>query len=111
VSPNAQIPSLTWAAFSILLLVFSVHWPSGGMLMDADGLRFQARTSVLMLAANLAISCFLAPRLGAAGPVIASTVSIVIFMAVPAFVRCQRILKREKLEGGSDARQLGEVVV
>jgi O-antigen/teichoic acid export membrane protein len=111
VSATPVIPPVTWAAFSALLLVFSLHWPSGGMLMDPAGLRFQAATSVLMVIANLALSCLLAPRIGAAGPILASTVSIIVFMAIPAFIRCQRILRREAREEGSHARELGAMAV
>ena len=81
-----------FAAFALLLVIHAAHYPSGMLLTDRDGLMFQARTCLLMLAINLPLSWVLAERIGAAGPVLASAGSVATCMAVPCFLRARQLV-------------------
>jgi O-antigen/teichoic acid export membrane protein len=81
------------ASFGVLLVVHATYYPTGMLLMDAPGLRLQAATSVAMAAVNVVLSVFLAKQLGAAGPIIASAVAIVLCMAVPGAIVSARRLR------------------
>lgn len=76
-----------FAAFGLLLVVQASWFPTGMLLSDRDGLRFQAVTHVVMMVINLAVSAVLAHRIGAAGPVIGSVVAMVIAVWIPGVWR------------------------
>ena len=72
---------LSWTtvvAFSLLMIFQSLKYPLGMYLNDASGLRFQTYILLGTLPINLALSYALAIRFGAPGPVIGSTVAIVL---------------------------------
>jgi O-antigen/teichoic acid export membrane protein len=73
----------TMAAFGALLLAFALYWPVGMYCTDAPGLRLQAMATWGMAAANLPLSIIFARTWGAAGPALASAVTIVVFMCLP----------------------------
>jgi O-antigen/teichoic acid export membrane protein len=75
--------------FALFLLVQSIHYPSGMVLTDVWGMRFQAVNCLLMTASNIILSYIWSPALGSAGPVLASTVSVSAFIAVPNMVAAQ----------------------
>ena len=87
-----------YASFALLFLVFAVHYPSGMLLMDRAGLWYQAIGSILMVGANIPLSIYLAIHVGAAGPPLGSAISIIVFMAVPAFVRARRTISTVEIE-------------
>jgi len=72
-----------FVAFGLLLIVHASWFPTGMLLMDRDGLRFQAVASVVMVVINLPVSAVLAYHVGAAGPILGSAVAVVIAMWVP----------------------------
>ena len=72
-----------FASFGLLLVVNASWWPTGMLLTDRDGLRFQALCSVFMVVINVVISAALAQRIGAAGPVLGSVMAIVIALLIP----------------------------
>ncbi len=73
-----------WCAFAALLLVQAAHLPGGMYLTDPVGLRFQAMCVLAMCGVNLPLSVALAQPLGAVGPVVASTVTILCFQLTTA---------------------------
>jgi O-antigen/teichoic acid export membrane protein len=76
-----------FAAFGLLLVVQASWLPTGMLLTDRDGLRFQAVTHLVMMVINLAASAMLAQRIGAAGPVIGSVAALVIAVWIPGVWR------------------------
>lgn len=79
-----------FAAFGLLLVVQASWFPTGMLLTDRKGLRFQAATHVVMMLINLAGSAVLAQRIGAAGPVISSAGALAIAVWVPGVWRALR---------------------
>jgi O-antigen/teichoic acid export membrane protein len=76
-----------FAAFGLLLVVQASWFPTGMLLTDPEGLRFQAVTHVVMMVINLIASAVLAVRIGAVGPIIGSVGSLVIAVWVPGVWR------------------------
>jgi O-antigen/teichoic acid export membrane protein len=80
-------------AFALFMVVQSFHQPSAMLQTDVAGLRFNAAAVVVMTVLNITLSIALARPLGAAGPVLASALSLMTALAIPSFVRGWRILK------------------
>jgi O-antigen/teichoic acid export membrane protein len=77
-------------AFAVLLVVQSVHITTGIMLLTPRQLRFQAACVVALVLTNLPLSWILAPQLGAAGPVIASAITVAACQLVPCVIVATR---------------------
>lgn len=80
-------------AFALFMVVQSFHQPSAMLQTDVPGLRFNAAAVVAMTVLNIVLSIALARSLGAAGPVLASALSLTVALAIPSFVRGWRILR------------------
>lgn len=91
-----SVPGWLPAAFAGLLWCQAVQYPAGMLLTDPIGLRFQAVCSVLMAAAAVALSVWLAGVLGAAGPVVAATIGFVCFLGVPSMVRARAHARQDE---------------
>jgi O-antigen/teichoic acid export membrane protein len=78
------------AVFGSLLAIHAIHLPAGMLALDPAGMRFQAKTSTVMALVNVPLSILLAAKMGAAGPAIASAVSIAAVMLVPTQLRVYR---------------------
>ncbi len=78
-------------AFAVLLVVQSLHITSGIMLLKPRQLRFQAVCVVALVLTNLPLSWMLAPELGAAGPVIASAITVAACQLVPGVIVANRV--------------------
>jgi len=74
-------------AFGLLLVVHASWFPTGMLLTDRDGLRFQAVAAVAMMVINVPASAVLAHHIGAAGPILGSVGAIVIAMWIPGVRR------------------------
>ena len=83
-----------FVAFGALLLVHASYFPTGMLLTDPSGLRFQAVTSVFMLVVNLLVSAVLALSLGAPGPILGSVLAIVVAMEIPGLWRAFTIAQK-----------------
>lgn len=90
---TANIPFSVSIAFSILLVVQVAHLPAGMFLTRPDELRYQAICCVLMASASIGVSIILAPSLGAAGPVVGSSIAVFIFQLLPCYLRVKRRAK------------------
>jgi len=66
-------------AYSCLVVLQAVKYPLGMYMTDARGLRYQAAMVVAMLPVNLGLSIVLARQWGAVGPVIGSTIGVLVF--------------------------------
>lgn len=77
-------------AFGVLLVVQASWFPTGMLLTDRDGLRFQAVAVVVMVVINIPLSALLAHHVGAVGPIVGSVVAMVIAMWVPGVWRALR---------------------
>jgi O-antigen/teichoic acid export membrane protein len=77
-------------SFAALLVVQSLHACTGILLISPTQLRFQALCVLALLVTNLPLSWVLAPELGAAGPVLASAVTVAACQLVPGLVAARR---------------------
>ena len=95
--------SLTlWCTFGFLLLVQATHLPGAMFLTQPAGLRFQAYCVTAMCAVNVPLSVGLAKAWGAAGPVMASAVTILGFQLLTAR---RRILRPSPGEGVTSSQR------
>ena len=72
-------------SFGLLLVVNAAWFPTGMLLTDRDGLRFQAVICVVMMVINVPVSALLAHQIGAAGPVLGSVGAMVVAICVPGW--------------------------
>lgn len=73
---------LSWwliGGFCFYVLTQAMNYPLGMYMTDEAGLKFQVLPIVLMVPVNLAISWYLTLKLGAAGPIIGSSISVLVF--------------------------------
>lgn len=81
-------------SFVIFVALQAAKYPAGMYMTDASGLRFQVLPILLMVPVNLAISLALARTVGAAGPIIGSTVCVLLFQILPNLWYIHRDLGR-----------------
>ncbi len=81
-------------AYSCLVVLQAVKYPLGMYMTDARGLRYQAYMVVAMLPVNLGLSIVLARQWGAVGPVIGSTVGVLVFQVAANWWYVRRDLAR-----------------
>lgn len=92
------VPTALLMGFAGLLLVQALHLPSGMLMTDSVGLRFQAIAVSLMLVLNLSVTWVLTPRYGALGPLLGSIFGIGIAQLLPGLLRVSRLLRDEAAE-------------
>lgn len=80
------LPLGTVFAFSLALIVQSALYPLGMFMMNKEGLRFQVIPTVLMVCANIALTVWLIPIFGAAGPVLATGLSVCTLQLIPYMI-------------------------
>ena len=80
-------PATLYLAFGLLLVAQATHLPNGMLLTNGAGLSFQAACVIVMVVFNIALSIYLTPWLGAAGPVVASAAAVFLLQSLPAFGR------------------------
>jgi O-antigen/teichoic acid export membrane protein len=81
------------AAFVVFTVVQAAKYPVGMYMTDAAGLRAQVLPIVLMVPLNLGLTWWSIPHLGAAGPVWATAVSVLVCQVVPNAVWVRRRLR------------------
>jgi O-antigen/teichoic acid export membrane protein len=91
---SVDVPPLLLLAFTVMLAAQCSLQPLGMFLMDPVGVRQQLLPVALMITANLGLSIVLAQELGAAGPVLASGVAILVFQVLPFTYFVSRRLAR-----------------
>ncbi|MGY1750496.1 lipopolysaccharide biosynthesis protein [Modestobacter sp. SYSU DS0511] len=89
-----QLGGALVVGFAVLMVVQALKYPLGIYLTDAPGLRFQAGMVVAMLPVNVALSWWLADRMGAAGPVLGSVVAVLLFEVLANALQVRRRLRR-----------------
>ena len=77
-------------AFAALLVVQSIHVTTGILLIAPDKLRFQAFCVVALVITNVPLSWVLTPMLGAAGPVYASAITVLMCQLIPGVIIAAR---------------------
>src|SRR5690606_18311913 len=82
------------AAFVVFTVVQAAKYPVGMYMTDAAGLRAQVLPVVLMVPLNLALTWWLIPHLGAAGPVWATAASVLVCQVVPNALWVRRRLRQ-----------------
>ena len=82
--------SLVFAGF---ILTMSLQAGFGMYLMHDDDIPFQAKWSIVMAIANLALTSYLIQVVGTTGPVLASLICVFAFITLPAIIRVNRLLQ------------------
>lgn len=82
---SSRSPVLVACSAGALVACQATQLPLGMANNDARGLRFQVWTTLLMSAANLPLSFVLAQRFGAAGPLVASVLTLVVLHYLPNY--------------------------
>ncbi|WP_026075165.1 lipopolysaccharide biosynthesis protein [Cellulomonas massiliensis] len=91
--------TLPWqlvVAFVAFVAVQAAKYPLGMYMTDAAGLRFQVPPILVLVPANLALSWALIGPLGAAGPVVGSTVTVLLCQVLPNVWYVRRDLRRRR---------------
>jgi O-antigen/teichoic acid export membrane protein len=83
------------AAFVVFTVVQAGKYPVGMYMTDSAGLRAQVLPIVLMVPLNLGLTWWAIPHLGAAGPVWATTVSVLVCQVVPNALWVRRSMARQ----------------
>jgi O-antigen/teichoic acid export membrane protein len=81
------------AAFVVFTIVQAAKYPVGMYMTDAAGLRAQVLPIVLMVPLNLGLAWWSIPYLGAAGPVWATAVSVLVCQVIPNALWVRRRLR------------------
>ena len=87
------LPLSLVAAFVAFTIVQAAKYPIGMYMTDAAGLRAQVLPIVMMVPLNLGLAWWSIPYLGAAGPVWATTLSVLICQVVPTALWARRRLR------------------
>lgn len=86
VDSQVSIPFELIVILASSLLLNAVHLPSGMLLTDASGLRFQSGCALVAAVFALPTSIFLASLIGALGPPLATLVSLAFFQLAPCLL-------------------------
>ena len=95
------------AAFVVYIAVDAAKYPLSMYMTDARGLRFQIIPISLLIPAKIGLAWLLIPRLGAAGPLVASAIAVVLCQFVPysLYVRAELRRRRADAADAAEARQ------
>ncbi|GAA1389875.1 lipopolysaccharide biosynthesis protein [Luteococcus peritonei] len=77
---------LSWwliGGFAFFVVTQAANYPLGMYMTDEKGLKFQVLPIVIMVPVNLAISFWLTTRIGAGGPIIGSSIAVVLCQVLP----------------------------
>ena len=85
-------------AFVAFVAVQGAKYPLGMYMTDARGLRFQVPPILVLVPLNLGVSWWLIAPLGAAGPIIGSTVTVFLCQVLPNVWYVRRDLRRRRRE-------------
>ena len=98
------------AAFVVYIAVDAAKYPLSMYMTDARGLRFQIIPISLLIPAKIGLAWLLIPRLGAAGPLVASAIAVVLCQFVPyaLYVRAELARRRADVATRSTATELVE---
>jgi O-antigen/teichoic acid export membrane protein len=83
------------AAFVVFTVLQAAKYPVGMYMTDGPGLRAQVLPIVLMIPLNLALSWWAIPHLGAAGPVWATSASVLVCQVIPNALWVRRSMARQ----------------
>lgn len=104
---SGRIEPVGWVlvGFVLLVAVQAALYPTGMYMSDPRGLRFQVLPVLVMVVVNTTLSLLLAPRLGAAGPVLASAAAVGLCQLLPyaLWVRADLARRREALRAASSS--------
>lgn len=96
---------LVWG-FALFCAVQAAKYPLGMYMTDLRGLRFQVWPILVMVPLNLGISWLLVLRIGAAGPILGSTISVLLCQVLPNIWYVRRDLARRRTEAAEAADPL-----
>lgn len=88
---------IVWG-FALFCAVQAAKYPLGMYMTDKAGLRFQVWPILVMVPLNLGLSWLLVLRIGAAGPILGSTVAVLLCQVLPNLWYVRRDLARRRAE-------------
>lgn len=91
-----DLSSAVLACFVGLVVVNAVKYPLDMYMTDARGLRAQLIPVLMLLPVNVGLTWLLIPLLGAAGPILATAVSVLLCQLLPYSVWIRRDLRRRR---------------
>lgn len=90
-----QVLPGTIVCFGMMVALWGAVYPLGMFIMDEPGIRFQVAPALLMAASTLVLAIVLTPRMGAPGPLLANSLSVLVFQVIPFTIYIRR--HRERL--------------
>lgn len=99
---------VTTLLFSVFVIGQAVQYPTGMLLTDRRGLRFQGKCALVTCVVSLAISYLGAKYLGLPGPILGSVVGFILGLAIPTMVHAYRITNQSAET--PDQRQPGVLI-
>jgi O-antigen/teichoic acid export membrane protein len=91
-----SLPPILVLSYVAFIALQAAKYPTGMYMTDTAGLRFQVIPILVMVPINLGLSLLLAPAVGAAGPIIASTVCALVFQVLPNLLYVYRDMRRRE---------------
>lgn len=96
-----QIGPALAGGFVVFVALQAVKYPLGMYMTDARGLRFQVLPIIAMVPIGLGLSALLIPHLGAAGPVWATSATVLVCQVLPNAWYVRGDLARRAAQDGS----------
>lgn len=84
--------------FIAFVALQAAKYPIGMYMTDAQGLRFQVVPILIMVPINLGISWALIDVIGAGGPIVGSTISVLLCQIVPNYLYVRRDLRTRRAQ-------------
>lgn len=84
------VSSGTILLFGLMVALQGALYPLGMFIMDEPGIRFQVAPALLMAFFTFGLAVFLTPHLGAMGPLLANSVSVLVFQLIPFAIYIRR---------------------
>lgn len=102
---QGQIAPDMWTLLGFVAygVVTAAKQPLGMYMTDPRGMRAQIPWVLVMVPANLALAVLLIGRLGAGGPMVAATLTSLVFQVIPYAVWVRRDLRRRRREALDEA--------
>ena len=102
---NGSIVLSWWliGGFVLFVMTQAANYPLGMYMTDERGLKFQVLPIVIMVPINLALSFWLTTRIGAGGPIIGSSIAVVLCQVLPNIFYVRRDVAERRAQAAAAA--------
>ena len=102
---NGSIVLSWWliGGFVLFVMTQAANYPLGMYMTDERGLKFQVLPIVIMVPINLALSFWLTTRIGAGGPIIGSSIAVVLCQILPNIFYVRRDVAERRAQAAAAA--------